>query len=263
MTNEEIIAFLKVHLQSIQENDTQTYNATTADDLTLYEWWITPHRIDGLPFHEFMMTSNAERGTVFGAEVKGKTTTRFDLSNLHIQNYGETVIASYTLLISTASPEGVKVVQALRRYLGSRNILYGGTDAGEAQGLYDLASRRGDLPLMLASAIVIGEHGPQRLRTMEFLRSDTIAFGGEVVAEDSFIGVVHDLNLLVSLGIHVVVVHPVGEGGDGVHEVGRPGRVGRDVAQPRLMDRRHRVRFRLWRSAVRNMATHRLAETPP
>ena len=78
-------------------------------DLTLYEWWITPHRIDGLPFHEFMMTSNAERGTVFGAESKVKSVTRFDLSNLHIQNYGDTAIASYTLLISTASAEGVKV----------------------------------------------------------------------------------------------------------------------------------------------------------
>ena len=109
MTNEEILAFLKVHLQSIQDNDVQTYNQTTAADLTLYEWWITPHRIDGLPFHEFMLTSNAERGTVFGAEAKGKSITRFDLSNLHIQNYGDTAIASYTLLISTASAEGVKV----------------------------------------------------------------------------------------------------------------------------------------------------------
>ena len=109
MTNEEIIAFLKIHLQSIQENDIQTYQETTAEDLTLYEWWITPHRIDGLPFHEFMMTSNAERGTVFGAEGEPKSTTRFDLSNLHIQNYGNTAIASYTLLISTAAPEGVKV----------------------------------------------------------------------------------------------------------------------------------------------------------
>jgi hypothetical protein len=109
MTNEEIIAFLKVHLQSIQDNDIQTYHETTAEELTLYEWWITPHRIDGLPFHEFMMTSNAERGTVFGAEGEVKSPTRFDLSNLHIQNYGDTAIASYTLLISTASADGVKV----------------------------------------------------------------------------------------------------------------------------------------------------------
>ena len=76
MTNEEILAFLKVHLQSIQDNDIQTYHETTAEDLTLYEWWITPHRIDGLPFHEFMMTSNAERGTVFGAEGAGQSRTR-------------------------------------------------------------------------------------------------------------------------------------------------------------------------------------------
>ena len=110
MTNEEIIAFLKVHLQSIQENDIQTYHETTAEDLTLYEWWITPNRIDGLPFHEFMMTSNAERGAVFGAEGEAKSPTRFELSNLHIQNYGDTAIASYTLLISTASSKGVRVV---------------------------------------------------------------------------------------------------------------------------------------------------------
>jgi ketosteroid isomerase-like protein len=56
-----------------------------------------------------MMSSNAERGTVFGSEGQAKSPTRFDLSNLHIQNYGDTAIASYTLLISTASPEGVKV----------------------------------------------------------------------------------------------------------------------------------------------------------
>ncbi|MEO5765027.1 MAG: amino-acid N-acetyltransferase [Casimicrobiaceae bacterium] len=34
-----------------------------------------------------------------------------------------------------------------------------------------------------------------------------IAFGGEVVADDSFLGIVHDLNLLHSLGIKLVVVH--------------------------------------------------------
>jgi len=53
------------------------------------------------------MISNASRGTVFGAQEKGET--RFDLSNLLIQRYGDTAIARYTLLISTALPEGVKV----------------------------------------------------------------------------------------------------------------------------------------------------------
>jgi amino-acid N-acetyltransferase len=34
-----------------------------------------------------------------------------------------------------------------------------------------------------------------------------IAFGGEVVADESFLGIVHDLNLLHSLGIRLVVAH--------------------------------------------------------
>lgn len=108
--DQEVHEFLLKHLQGIMNNDIDSYHETTVDDLTLYEWWVTPHRLDGLPFHEFMMTSNAERGSVFGAEDKGyQAQSRFDLANLHIQRYGDTAIASYTLLISTALPGGVKV----------------------------------------------------------------------------------------------------------------------------------------------------------
>jgi ketosteroid isomerase-like protein len=107
-TEEEIHEFLLKHLRSVQENNTDAYHETTSDDLTLYEWWVTPHRIDGLPFHEFMMDANAKRGSVFGAEGE-PAPTRFDLSNLHIQQYENTAIASYTLLVSTATTQGVKV----------------------------------------------------------------------------------------------------------------------------------------------------------
>jgi len=115
MTNDtEIHEFLLRHLRAIQENDISAYHATTSADLTLYEWWITPHRLDGISFHDFMMTENARRGTVFGAangpEPSGETPrTRYDLANLHIQRYGECAIASYTLLVSTASQSGIKV----------------------------------------------------------------------------------------------------------------------------------------------------------
>ncbi len=108
--DQEVHEFLLKHLSGIMNNDIATYHETTAEDLTLYEWWVTPHRLDGLPFHEFMMTSNADRGSIFGAEDKGqKAQNRLDLANLHIQRYGDTAIASYTLLISTALTEGVKV----------------------------------------------------------------------------------------------------------------------------------------------------------
>ena len=108
----EVHEFLLRHLQSIQESDVQTYRATSAEDLTVYEWWLTPHRIDGLPFHEFMINSDAQRCTNFhteGEKEKPSLPSRFDLSNLLIQRYGDCAIASYTFLISTSSPEGEKV----------------------------------------------------------------------------------------------------------------------------------------------------------
>lgn len=107
---DEIKTFLLEHLETIQKNDVEAYYETTAEDLTLYEWWVTPQRLDGLPFHKFMMDSNARRGSVFGAEDQGQgADSRFDLANLHIQRYGDTAIACYTMLVSTALPEGVKV----------------------------------------------------------------------------------------------------------------------------------------------------------
>src|SRR5512135_2111182 len=107
--DKEIYDFLLKHLQSVRENDVAAYRDTSVPELTLYEWWITPNRIDGLPFHEFMMESNARGGRVFGSDAQQKAESRLDLANLHIQRYGDTAIASYTMLISTALPEGVQV----------------------------------------------------------------------------------------------------------------------------------------------------------
>lgn len=109
----EVLEFLLRHLNAIHQNDIQTYHDTTAEDLSLYEWWVTPHRLDGLPFHDFMMSENARRGAVFGAEgyddENGSSRRRFDLANLRIQRYEDTAIACYTLLISTGSSIGVHV----------------------------------------------------------------------------------------------------------------------------------------------------------
>jgi hypothetical protein len=111
-THSEIEAFLHDHLRSILENDIEAYHRSTHPDLTLYEWWVTPHRIDGLPFHDFMMETNEAQGTVFGSDAgpeAGEQLSRFDLANLYIQEFPSTAIASYTLLISTRTAEGVKV----------------------------------------------------------------------------------------------------------------------------------------------------------
>jgi ketosteroid isomerase-like protein len=109
----EIEQFLRNHLNTIRENDVEGYHASTADDLTLYEWWVTPHRIEGLGFHDFLITENAKKGTTFGSESEPgikETSSRYDLSNLKVQRYGDTAIASYTLLTTTSSTAGIKVV---------------------------------------------------------------------------------------------------------------------------------------------------------
>jgi len=115
--DQEIHQFLLGHLNAILTNDVETYHTTTSNELTLYEWWVTPHRLDGLPFHDFMMSENARMGNVFGAEDGGSdertkvemANIRFDLANLHIQRYGDTAITSYTLLISAGSGSSVNV----------------------------------------------------------------------------------------------------------------------------------------------------------
>jgi ketosteroid isomerase-like protein len=109
MNDPEIVEFLHKHMQAIQANDLEAYRRTTSEDLSLYEWWVTPHRLDGIPFHEFMMSANARRGAVFGADTGQAAETRFDYANLLVQRYGDTAIASYTLLISSATAQGVSV----------------------------------------------------------------------------------------------------------------------------------------------------------
>jgi hypothetical protein len=120
----EIREFLHKHLQGIFDSDLETYHATTVPELTLYEWYVTPHRIEGIPFHDFMMTEAAQSGATpltgmaLASESGGsrhpelrdeRPRTRFDLANYAEQRYGDTTIASYTLLISQSTPNGVVV----------------------------------------------------------------------------------------------------------------------------------------------------------
>lgn len=89
----EIWATVRRHLESVFAQDVETYVATTAEDLSLYEWFITPHRQDGLPFHLFMIEQGwSGSGDDF----------RFDLWEPRLQVYGNTAIVSYTFMLSIA-----------------------------------------------------------------------------------------------------------------------------------------------------------------
>jgi ketosteroid isomerase-like protein len=96
-TEQEILAVLHKHLRSVFTRDVDTYAATTSDELSLYEWWVTPHRQDGLDFHLFMI----EQGW------SGTTGEfRYDLLEPRVQIYGDTAVVSYTFMFSRVESGG-------------------------------------------------------------------------------------------------------------------------------------------------------------
>lgn len=104
--DDEVLQFLNRHLNAILENNLEIYHETTHPELGLYEWYVTPHRLDGLPFHDFLMTVQKNQHAAAGGPTGAN---RLDLSNLRIQRYADTAIASYTLLISRGETGGVTV----------------------------------------------------------------------------------------------------------------------------------------------------------
>ena len=95
---QEIWETLHRHLQSIFNKDSETYRQTTGEDLSLYEWFITPHRQDGLDFHFFMI----EHGWAGNG-----VDLRYDLWEPRLQLYGNTAVVSYTFMLTQAGPQGI------------------------------------------------------------------------------------------------------------------------------------------------------------
>jgi len=85
------------HLEGAFKQDVEAYVATTSEDLSLYEWFVTPHRQDGLPFHLYMIENN------WAGSDEG---TRYDLWEPRLQLYGNTAIVSYTFML-TSKQDGV------------------------------------------------------------------------------------------------------------------------------------------------------------
>ncbi len=86
------------HLKSIYDGDAATYAETTAADLSLYEWFVIPHRQDGLDFHLYMIE---HRWAGVGADY------RFDLLERRLQLYGDTAIATYTFMLTYPGTNGI------------------------------------------------------------------------------------------------------------------------------------------------------------
>jgi ketosteroid isomerase-like protein len=94
----EILAILDRHLRSIWEGDLQTYAATTAPEVTFFEWYISTQRIDGLDFH-LRETAAVQRA----AELRRQSGQLYEVEHEvlapRVQFYGDVAIVTYTLLM--------------------------------------------------------------------------------------------------------------------------------------------------------------------
>lgn len=95
-----IFDVLDRNLKSIWNGDVDAYRATTAEDLSFFEWYISPQRIDGLDFH--LRELSVHKDVVGdGGRIE------HEILQPRIQDFGDTVIVTYTLLIRAVSDAGV------------------------------------------------------------------------------------------------------------------------------------------------------------
>lgn len=104
---EELLTLLDGHLKSIWAGDLATYTATTAADVTFYEWYISTQRIEGLDFHLRETAANCRV-----AEARRTAGQRYEIEHEvlqpKVQCYGDVAIITYTLLMRYTSDEGVR-----------------------------------------------------------------------------------------------------------------------------------------------------------
>jgi len=93
-------------LRSIWGGDLDTYAATTAPDVTFFEWYISTQRIDGLDFHLRETAANAR-----AAEACRAAGQRYEIEHEvlapKLQIFGDVAIITFTLLMRYTTDQGV------------------------------------------------------------------------------------------------------------------------------------------------------------
>jgi ketosteroid isomerase-like protein len=91
--HDEIVAVTMRMLNAMHERDVAAYRECCADDVSAFEWYIAPYRVDTIDFHLTLIEAGGN-----GAP------TRLDLLTPRVQAYGDTAIITYTLLKTFAEP---------------------------------------------------------------------------------------------------------------------------------------------------------------
>jgi len=101
-----LMALLNQSLQTIWEGDADAYAALTSPDVSFFEWYISPQRIDGLDFH--LREILVHRAAVAGAEATDDLRIEHEILQPRIQVYGDTAIISYTLFVRSVQSGQVR-----------------------------------------------------------------------------------------------------------------------------------------------------------
>ncbi len=102
----EILALLDRHLRSIWAGDLETYSATTAPDVTFFEWYISTQRIDGVDFHLREIEANARAAAI--RREQGLYEVEHEVLAPHVQLYGDVAIVTFTLLMRYRTGDEVR-----------------------------------------------------------------------------------------------------------------------------------------------------------
>ncbi len=89
---EEVLEITRQMLDAMYTANPEVHERHSAEDMSSYEWYIAPQRIDGLQFHLELIQGGGN----------GEP-SRVDLLTPRVQVYGDTAIVSYTLLKTTLS----------------------------------------------------------------------------------------------------------------------------------------------------------------
>ena len=92
---EEVLAVTRQMLDAMYTADPEVHRRHCATDMSSYEWYIAPQRIDGWEFHLKLIEGGGNGSP-----------SRLDLLTPRVQVYGDTAIVNYTLLKTAFGSEG-------------------------------------------------------------------------------------------------------------------------------------------------------------
>ena len=87
---EEVLEITRRMLDAMYSADPDVHRKHSAEDMSSYEWYIAPQRIDGLDFHLALIEGGGNG-----------TSSRLDMLTPRVQVYGDTAVVNYTLLKTT------------------------------------------------------------------------------------------------------------------------------------------------------------------